>query len=179
MTWIQTYTGRKAHPFNLAPDEIDIEDIARSLSRIVRFNGHTAGPWGYSVAQHSVLVSLAVPAADALWGLLHDAHEAYMGDVTSPLKSALRVQQGSLRHFADVERAASEAVAKSFGLPWPPPASVRHADDVLLATEARDLCPGNWIDGLPAPLERTIRAWTPMGAEKQFLARFAELSTNP
>jgi hypothetical protein len=73
--YFRTFTGRRVHSLSPSSDEIDIDDIAHSLAYQCRFLGHTDG--FYSVAQHSVLVSQMVPEQDALWGLLHDAAEAY------------------------------------------------------------------------------------------------------
>lgn len=176
VTWIQTYTGRKVFPLDLTPDQICIEDIAHSLAGINRYLAHTRSY--ISVAQHSVLVSLSVPVEDALWGLLHDAHEAYLGDIVRPLKGVLMVHNQTLLSFSALERMASESVAQRFGLPWPPPDSVQHNDDVLMATEVRDLMGqpvDNWTDHLPDPLSRTIRAWDPMESKTMFLRRFEEL----
>ena len=72
--WIQTYTGRQFWPLDPRVDEIHIEDIAHSLSMRCCYGGHLTD--FYSVAEHSVLVSLHVPQEFALWGLLHDAAEA-------------------------------------------------------------------------------------------------------
>lgn len=82
--WITTYTGKKFHLFDPQLDEICIEDIAHALSLICRFGGHL--PEHYSVAQHSILVSQLVPENLTLEGLLHDAEEAYIGDMVRPLK---------------------------------------------------------------------------------------------
>ena len=79
-----TYTGKHVHSLSPHPEEIDIDDVAHSLSQMCRFLGHTDG--FYSVGQHSVLVSELVPAQDALWGLLHDASEAYLCDLPAPIK---------------------------------------------------------------------------------------------
>jgi len=92
MTWILTATGREfdlAHP---SAQQIDIRDIAWHLAHICRFTGATSRH--YSVAEHSLHVSLHVelqglPPAAQLAALLHDAHEAYCGDVTTPVKEAL------------------------------------------------------------------------------------------
>lgn len=83
--WIMTHTGKKFKPFNPRTEDIDIEDIAHALSNICRFNGHVNQ--FYSVAEHSVLVSVLCPEELKLKGLLHDAAEAYLGDVPSPLKT--------------------------------------------------------------------------------------------
>src|SRR4051812_30250690 len=80
--WMQTFTGRQFWPVDPRADEIAIEDIARALAMTCRFGGHVR--FHYSVAQHSFLVSLVCSPEHALWGLLHDASEAYLGDVVWP-----------------------------------------------------------------------------------------------
>lgn len=168
MSWIQTYTGRQFWPLAPRPGDIDIADIAHSLSLQCRFNGHCRS--FYSVAQHSVLVSHAVPAEFALWGLLHDAAEAYVSDLPRPLKA-------TAPDFRAAEDRVLQAIATQFGLSWPMPDAVAHADDALLATELRDLMappPEPW--GLPVP--PLAEAITPVAAEvarQLFLTRFAEL----
>lgn len=82
--WIQTYTGRQFWPLDPKPEEVCIEDIAHALSQQCRYAGHTIR--FYSVAQHSVEIALRVPRAAALWGLLHDAAEAYLVDLPRPVK---------------------------------------------------------------------------------------------
>jgi len=77
MSWIQTFTGRRFRPRNPAPDDFDIRDVAHALSLLCRFNGHCRV--FYSVAEHSVRVSRICPPPAALWGLLHDLGEAYIG----------------------------------------------------------------------------------------------------
>ena len=81
---MNTASGRLVDPFNLRLEDIAIEDIAHSLSMQCRFNGHCAR--FYSVAEHSVLVSRLVLPKNRLWGLLHDAQEAYLGDIITPIK---------------------------------------------------------------------------------------------
>ena len=82
--WIQTYSGQRFELIDPSLDSIKIIDIAHSLSMLSRFNGHVDR--FYSVAEHSVLVSKLVPKEFALFGLLHDANEAYIGDMASPVK---------------------------------------------------------------------------------------------
>lgn len=171
--WIQTRSGRR-FPF-LAPrfDDVDLRDIAYALSNLARFTGHTRrGEDGaiYSVAQHSVLVSHAVPEKHALVGLMHDAPEAYLGDVSSPLKSLLP-------DFKRLESLAWAAIAEAFDLPLDLPPTVKEADLRLLATEKRDLLgpePAAWFP-MPDPLPERIDPWPAPVAEQRFLERFAEL----
>lgn len=171
---IQVHSGMLVPVLEPRPDHILIADIAHALSNLCRFNGHARA--FYSVAQHSVLVSRAVPPEDALWGLLHDAAEAYIGDVTRPLKLWLEhVAPGAL---SGVERRLQQAIAARFGLPDRMPASVKHADDVLLATEKRDVLAVSdvpWV-ALPEPLSDRIRPMSPVEAEVDFLTRFFQLT---
>ncbi|KUM43702.1 hypothetical protein [Pseudomonas sp. EpS/L25] len=101
MSWILTATGRRLDLTGSMADDIDPLDLARGLSRACRFAGQTTA--FYSVAQHSVLASYHVPPEDALPALLHDAAEAYLGDLTGPLKRLLvSYHQALLTSAADV-----------------------------------------------------------------------------
>lgn len=170
----RTYHGNCVHPLSPKPGEIDIEDIARSLSQQCRFLGHTEAI--YSVAQHSVLVSEIVPCEDALWGLLHDASEAYLGDLPSPIK-----REPEMSFYRVVEGRLMLAVCHKFGLPAEMPQSVMAADKIILATEFRDVTTVDDLDWIirecgHAPLDRRITPWPPVVAEDRFLARFRELA---
>jgi hypothetical protein len=170
MSWIQTYTGRQFFPLEPRAADIDVRDIAHSLSLQCRFNGHCRG--FYSVAEHSVRVSHVLDGELRLWGLLHDAAEAYISDLPRPLK-------GTAPGFRAAEDRLLAVIVGSYGLPWPMPAAVAHADEVLLATELRDLMappPEPWPLAAP-PLAETIVPVGPEEAERRFLARFAELTT--
>ena len=150
--------------------EISVPQIAAALSKICRFTGHTSE--FYSVAQHSVYVSLIVPPEHAMWGLMHDAAEAFIGDVAKPLKMLLPDYQA-------IEKRVEWAVFKALGLSLPLPSSVKHADIRLLVTEQRDLMPGHtstgklWFDVEPLP--QVIVPMGPKDAEALFLDRFEQI----
>jgi uncharacterized protein len=173
--YFRTFTGRRVCSLSPSPDEIDIEDIAHSLAYQCRFLGHTDG--FYSVAQHSVLVSQMVPDQDALWGLLHDAAEAYLGDLPAPIK-----REPEMRMYRAAEERLLEAVAARFSLPSAIPDSVKRADRIVLATEFRDVTTVDDLDWIIAecgfaPSEHHwIMPWPPVAAEDRFLRRFWELT---
>lgn len=180
--WYQTYTGREVYPVDLRPEDIDIRDIAHSLALKCRFNG--ACRVHYSVAAHSLHVHdylLATKRSwnfgDVLrsvlrWGLMHDAAEAYLGDITRPVKR-------SLDGVAEIESSIQTTIAERFYLALPIPGEVLQADNVLLVTEARDLMappPRPW--GVPAqPWQRNLNLYLePWEAtERRFLEQAVEL----
>ena len=169
MSWIQTFTGRQFRPQEPAVEDFDIRDVAHALSMLCRFNGHCRQ--FYSVADHSVRVCDICPPEARLWGLLHDLGEAYIGDLPRPIKPLFP-------EFERIEDNLLQQAARAFGLGWPMPAAVRTADDILLATEARDLMeepPASW--GLTqGPLVERIEPLDPASAEQAFLERFERLN---
>jgi len=172
--WIQTYSGRRFTPTNPNPDAIVIQDIAHALSMQCRFSGHVKK--FYSVAQHSVLVSYICNHEDALWGLMHDATEAYLVDVPRPLK-----RSGQFDAYLEFERVMQLAVCKRFDLPEKEPPSVKLADTLLLATEARDLMSPlrtDWVQPVE-PLPFKIDPLGPREAKDLFMKRFFELMKMP
>ncbi|NIR14780.1 MAG: HD family hydrolase, partial [Desulfobacterales bacterium] len=127
--WFQTYSGKIFSPKKPGPEQICIEDIAQSLSMICRFNGHISE--FYSVAQHSVLVSRLVPEGFELEGLLHDATEAYVGDMPSPIK-----RMWSQREYVNLEEEIYRAaISNKFELPPKISPQVKKADLQALALE--------------------------------------------
>lgn len=173
--YFRTYTGRHVHPLSPSPGEISIFDVAHSLAQTCRFLGHTKG--FYSVAQHCVLVSQNVPPEDALWGLLHDASEAYLCDLPSPIK-----RDREMAIYRAAEDRLMRAVCERYDLPREMPPSVKVADRLLLATEFRDVTTMDdpeWIRNECGvdPLDGYyILGWPPIVAEQRFLDRFEELT---
>jgi hypothetical protein len=166
--WMSTATGRKFWPLDPRAEEVEIDDIANSLARICRYNGHCA--WHYSVAQHSVIVSYQVPQEFALIGLMHDATEAYCADVPRPLKRFLN-------GYAEIESGIWLTIAERFGLPVHIPEEVHYADNAVLVAEMQQLLVHDPDWRLPAaePAKVRISFWTPEQAKQAFLRRFAEL----
>ncbi len=170
--WIQTYSGGVFNGLDPNYAEVDIFDIAHALSLACRWTGHVR--FHYSVAQHSVLVSEIVPRHDALWGLLHDASEAYIADMARPIKVGMP-------QYYEIEKRIMDAIADRFHLPRTIPKIVKWADDVLLCSEARDRlapCIREWGFAATMPKERvkTIRWWPIWYAEYRFLKRYTELT---
>ena len=167
---MQTFTGKVFNPFSIVEEDISELDIIHSLANTNRFNGHTV--WPYSVLQHSVLVAEAIPdysyrelsvpkALLQLVALLHDAHEAYVGDVIRPLKFG----QSDIQN--EYENVVSLIVLKALGVQdvdklkanfW---AVIKTADRRMCATEERDLlCPvGEIKRDNPKPFLDKITPW--------------------
>lgn len=176
--WIQTYNSHKLYPMD--PDneenEIDIEDIAHSLSMQCRFNGHSRD--FYSVAQHSCEVCDLIFAETrskelALWGLLHDAAEAYLSDIPKPIKKYLN-------GYKEAEDALLKKIIKKYGLSWPQPEIVSKYDIVMLLTEHEWLMgysPDDWepSEYKPLPVFPNF-ILQPEDAEFRFLWRFEMLT---
>lgn len=168
--YILTYLG---HQFDFGRPEtsiIDIRDIAHALSQICRFTGHTR--FHYSVAQHSVLVSRLVEPKLALAGLLHDAAEAYLGDVSTPLKHMLP-------DYKLLEYRVERVIVDRFGLSIDMFKACKHADLEMLAREKQDLMeddePWALLRAIEPP-EFRIRPMEPRQARMVFLHRYRELT---
>lgn len=172
--WLQTASGGRFWPLDPRPEEVSIDDIAHALSLLCRFGGHCAE--FYSVAQHSVLVSLYVPREHALQALLHDAAEAYVVDVPRPLKLELAA-------YRAIEKGVQAAVYRHFGLPEEDPPCIKAADDRVLAQEHRDVMCTSPLDWSrladERPLLYCILPWSPTEIRGRFLQRFDELGARP
>lgn len=165
--WIITYSGKKIY-FNdgmMEQNQYDIVDIAHSLSQQCRFTGHTRK--FYSVAEHSVRISDLCSPENALWGLLHDAAEAYIGDLNKPFKLMLP-------SFSVMEEKLMEGIKKQFGLIGKIPKEVKWWDLEMGRVELRDL-----MDFEEEKLETDIfmiGTWESKRAYQEFIMRFIELT---
>ena len=118
---------RLVRPFTIGPEDIDLVDIANALARQCRFLGHVAG--FVSVGEHSLVVSRLLeqrgesPLIQAT-GLLHDASEAYLGDISGPLK-----RLPAFDGYREVEEHVERVIAAKYGLPFPYPPIVKVCDN--------------------------------------------------
>lgn len=172
MSYIQTLSGKKFSYQFATADDIDIEDIANALSNICRFAGHL--PEFYSVAQHSVLTSLLVPAEFAFEALMHDAAEAYCQDIPAPLKALLP-------DYQRIETLVDDLIRSKYGIKQDHSSVVKYADLVMLATERRDLDIDDgsvWpvLEGIPATELFQITPLRPGQSFGLFMNRFNELA---
>lgn len=147
------------------PDEceFDIEDIACGLANTCRFGGQCSE--FYSVAEHSVYVSMLVPEELRWYALMHDAAEAFIGDMPKPLKEILP-------DYKTVEQRVEAAVADRFGLPHKMPPEIKRADIIMLRTEQQQLMRNHdswhWTFGCE-PADLTIQCLSPGAAKTFFL----------
>lgn len=154
--WILTASGRKFWPTAPRPGDIHVADFVHALANICRFGGHCRVH--YSVLEHSIFVAEHVAPEHRLHALLHDAPEAYIGDMVNPLKL-------QMPEFQAVEARLWGAVCLRFKLdPRPGEAAVHHADRVAVMTERRDILVRSrfkWGPGFdevkPSPLRCLIR----------------------
>ena len=171
MTYISTYLGNRFYLLDPRIDDVAVEDIAHGLAYQCRFNGQTRT--FYSVAQHSIIVAALVPEEQRLAALLHDAAEAYLGDMVKPLKLLLP-------EFSAIEDQVSAIIATKFGLPGFAFPEIKRADLIALATEKRDLMPystESWesLRGI-SPMPQIIVPMSPEEAKAAFLAAFELLN---
>ena len=184
--WQRMLSGRRLDLLDPSPFDIEIEDIARGLARVARWNGQTSGTHAFSVAEHSVVVEgllgqLYPDSTDAerLTCLLHDAPEYVIGDMISPFKQALGVD------YKAVERRIEEAVNTRFGLPARTPARlhkrIKRCDVICAYFEAVQIAgftadeAAQYFIVPPDGVSVVIDPKPVVVAEGAFLARFAEL----
>lgn len=139
--WQRMLSGRRLDLLDPTPMDIEVEDIAHGLAFVARWNGQTIGDYAYSVAEHSLLVekiyALQNPKAPPKWrlaALLHDAPEYVIGDMISPVKSAVGPS------YSDLDDKLTAAIHIRFGLPAALPktvkAAIKRADKVSAWLEA-------------------------------------------
>lgn len=166
--WMEISSGRKVNPLNVREEDVDIEIIAHALSHICRYGGHCKK--FYSVADHSMRVARILPDKYKLAGLLHDASEAYLGDVIRPLKY-------SMPSYRELEERTIQTIMAKFHIPYTEEVkeAIKSADNIIGATEGRDLMyhSEDW-GNLPEPLVGKIEPISPSVAKMFFLMRFAE-----
>jgi hypothetical protein len=164
------------NPFDPDPEQLDAGDIARALANQCRFGGHSRV--FYSVAQHSVIVADVVAerggdVEDVFAALMHDATEAYLGDMPHPLKH--RSPLGAA--FKEAEQHLEAALAARFRIKADVP-EIKRVDRSLLASERRAFSDERWhwpeLEGVE-PLDIELEAWPPDEAARVFAERYAAL----
>jgi hypothetical protein len=166
-SYVRTFSGAEVDLLDPDPESLQLVDIAHHLSKLDRYNG--AGAYSYSVGQHSLLVAEVLPPGLKLWGLLHDATEAYLGDVVAPLKALMR-------DYREIENNLMKRIARRFGLSMPRSSEVKAADKAVMVSEMRQVM--NWPDLADAqqfdaaPVRIWQRPWHDVRDE--FLKRFRE-----
>ena len=170
--YIETYTGIKFDFLNPKVEQIDIEDIAHSLAVQVRFTGHCKE--FYSIAEHSINVMDIVPPEHKLWALLHDAGEAYLTDVASPIKKYLT-------NYKQMEKKIMDVICDKFGLDHDMPPIVHEHDMQLLSVESHHLMTSQGLDWeVNKNIIKTIpnfklECYNPNMAKEFFLEEFYKL----
>lgn len=165
--WLQTYTSNKFDYTAKEVDRLNIHDIAHPLSQIVRFNGHIKHP--YSVAQHCLTVT-SIMEKDGfsketlLYALMHDAHEAFISDVPSPLKRHIKEEHGF--DFSMIEEEIQSKIMKRFGIKFTKKTVdiTRKYDLIVLKSEAHSLFDKvveDWTKDIPYKLAEKIKVILP------------------
>lgn len=180
MTWIQTHCGHAVDLGDPQPGQIHLWDIAWALGHLCRWTGHT--DVFYSVAEHSVhvadLVRRVNPALE-FPAVMHDAEEAYIGDISSPLKALMRECGFDPKYIAAPFK---RVIGRKFGIVLDPEDPVvRQADLVALLTERRDLMMapvrewGKWSRGIEPAEGKLVPLGNPVKAATLFYHRAVTL----
>jgi 5'-deoxynucleotidase YfbR-like HD superfamily hydrolase len=182
--WNECYTGTRFYTFDPAPEDVSIADIAHSLALQCRYNGNSKR--FYSVAEHSCLLSdfvrehgrdggntrrYDVPPRDSLTALLHDAAEAYIGDLIRPVKHRMP-------EFRALEAIVEHVVLPVYGLESDLPPWMRDLDSRILSDERAQVMltqHNEWSTDELEPLDVWVNFWSPARGEFEFLRRFHEL----
>ena len=184
--WQRMLSGRRLDLLDPSPFDVEIEDIARGLARVARWNGQTSGDHAFSVAEHSVVVedlfSTLNPKStreERLTALLHDAAEYVIGDMISPFKNALGLD------YKDFEARIEEAIHIRFGLPPKMPPSlkktIKQCDIYCAWFEATQIAGFDPVEAdkfflaPPRDIKLIINPMSVVKAEAAFLAKFKDL----
>lgn len=190
MSWILSTSGQEISLLQPQPGRMLLADIAHALAQINRFNGHARRP--YSVAEHSLLVAeicerlMPVTVGGRFAALMHDAHEAYCGDLATPTKRLLG------EHWAHLEGRLERAVRSAFALhthTHEAASAIKQADLIALATERAQLLPpgsswealvhvqpAEWVDLMdPARCQMTWQEWRQAFIDKADELDFARI----
>lgn len=165
-------SGAVFWPLDPRPEEINILDIAHNLAMQCRFNGGVRAPF-LSVAEHSWHVSYQVPEEFAFEGLMHDAAEAYLGDLIRPLKVLPEFE-----HYKVLEHRWEKVIAAKFGLQFPLPPEIKIADNAVVGAENEQWRPKSAATVLHDPnnvAKIRVEGWVPAVAKMHFIGRFVEL----
>lgn len=183
--WIQTYKGIMFYPLDPRQEEIDIEDIAHSLSNQCRFSGHLKT--FFSVAQHCVYVADWLQERFPhnyqlqLAGLLHDASEAYLVDLPRPIKNFSEIGT----YYRAAEHELMRVIGEKFGVDFFSDHTFPHwsyADNAVLLAEKRDLFPSQTVWKVLKGIKEydvKIHPVSPFFAKTLFLERFRDLRRMP
>jgi 5'-nucleotidase len=174
-SYIETFSGKKFYFLDPRKEDVDIIDIAHSLSMQCRFTGHSNS--FYSIAEHSLIVSSLCPKEHKLWGLLHDASEAYLTDVASPVKP-------HLTNYKLMEKVIMEPICNKFGISNHMPDEVHKADMEALRIEAywlmnsrgQDWLINQGVSPYNSITDNKLYGYNPTEAKKAFLNEFARVT---
>lgn len=186
MTWIQTFRGNAIDFEDLDPRQIELADIAYALARTPRYNGHTGKGEPLSVAQHSVMAADMAQRRGysqevQISALLHDAAEAYIGDIPQPLKAYIKRRAPGV--VEGLEARILCTIGQALGVRIEMSQPVKVIDLTLLASEKEALmlpAPKSWGPWMPEPDPIMVRAlsrgpWAWWEAGYQFMAKAFEL----
>lgn len=167
--WIMTSSGVHFYPLDPRPEEVKLTDIAHHLSALCRWTGAPKGVFGqpchFSVAEHAINVARALPKEYQLAGLHHDDAEAYISDISSPLKPYIG-------RYKDIETKLMAVIANKIGFTWPLPPIVKTIDQRMLADEGATLMadPEYWVTRYDPTTGATIACLPSQAAAKAFIA---------
>lgn len=170
--WITTYTGKKFPVKQPAVFDMNLSDIAHGLSLACRFGGQIRE--FYSVAQHSVLVASLLPAKIAVYGLLHDAAEAYLCDIPGPIK-----RLPEMEGYRELEKRYMKNIYIACGMREPNQEILRRvkkADALVLRNEASffGILDNEWDVYDLEDVDLLSRCWSPKAAEINFMRAYED-----